>query len=654
MAVTIDGLEIHHVGIAGGDATVIAVNYRVDGTEQPPVRVLIDAGGESFADGPLRLASYVAAHFGTEPFDFAIASHYHADHIAGFQRCGINFVRVVDMGGYAVGNTRFEPVNPLGDLSEDSGVLKQYEYHVGDRIQSSNGARSRLNLPFIQKSNFSPDGATLQGGAGPVEIRLVPGSADVTLTCYCAGGVLANGTNVLRSNVRTRLLRSRQRKEDESDLTAEEKQRLGELTTVELGKVSPNDLSLAFILQWNDFRYWTAGDLSGDLSLTRYANVEEPLVEYLRGTADLANRPITVMKATHHGSNHNNYPASITRTVNFGAPPPRGEDDEAAPVNGVNKEFRAKNGKGLLDELKPETIVVPCNQMKGVPGGEFVTRLQAYCSAAQDQRTLTAAFVNECVYPQPQYAGKQKATREQLEAFMKKLAERTNLTVASGGDEAAMSDDEARPVTNGGDAAKGPRVVVIHVPARARDAPLAEGNQVTHKATHSVVVDNGAPALHDIILNAGESGQQLPELASIVRNRVRPLLRERAEQLIALNNVGTAGLFLAGHFPAVAGAAGGLQPADQAGLATTLQNLFDKAYPNQDAAGNYQPANTSTSPNERTTVYSLIYATPRVSNTPNDTKNVLGQEIFDEFLDPDDRRVYNTAPVKRQKTRHVR
>ncbi|HYR08902.1 MAG TPA: MBL fold metallo-hydrolase [Longimicrobium sp.] len=494
MPVKIESLEIHHIGISGGDATVIVVSYDDAGIMRQ-VKVLIDAGGEQGT--ALRLASYFATYFGGASFDYIIASHYHADHIAGFQRCGVDFKCVIDIGGYAIGNTEVRPVNGIG--RSESEVFAGYEYYVGTKVQESNGTSRRLNLPFLDAdSTLSPR---------PVEIPLVPTSSDITLTCYCAGGVLADGTNVLRRQAELRVLAREKVTAGDLSKRAKEMARLEADVTEELKKANPNDLSLAFLLEWKSqgFRYWTAGDLSGDLRLTRYANLEEPLIAYLRDKLNHLTTPITVMKATHHGSNHNNYPASVKRVPTYkNTSCEEGNDDDDDMEGTGLVEFKAVNRKGLLDELCPETIIIPCNQMKGVPGGEFVERLEAYCKKdvrkpavysevhpgglvgsqtgqprtdvdTHDTCKPLAIFVNECVYP-PQ-STLQKANVEQLKKLAQSLGkERTNLVVDN-------VDDKNMMVSN-----DGPHAVVVFVPALRVDG--SRDQLVFHRPGYSVLINN--------------------------------------------------------------------------------------------------------------------------------------------------------------------
>ena len=260
-------MEIHHIGIQGGDVTAIKIENPND---DETIRILIDAGGEHGEVTFKPVLAYISKFFGAEPFDYVIASHYHADHISGFSKCGISFKRQIDIGGYKLGNTLHTPVNPIDTLTESNTVWQRYTNFMDARWRAAKGkdqTNFRVPLPFVDAGNYK-NGKLDTKSAGPFKLNLVPGK--VTLTCYCAGGVLANGTNALRRNVEQRVLR----KLGWEKPTTKQKQILNEMTDDAMKKISPNDLSLAFILDYKDggksFRYYTSGDLSGDLSLRGY------------------------------------------------------------------------------------------------------------------------------------------------------------------------------------------------------------------------------------------------------------------------------------------------------------------------------------------------------------------------------------------------
>jgi hypothetical protein len=599
-------LEIHHVSMGGGDCTAIVVRWTDDpNNNNAPVqvaRVLVDAGGETADDGHLAIARYLAKEIqGLKdgPWELAIASHYHADHIAGFQRCGIDFLRLVDLGGYALGNETWTGVNPLGNLAEISGPLASYAVQVTKVFEK--GGRSRVELPFMKAENFDSQGK-LASGAGPVVIPIVPG-LPVTLTVYCAGGVLADGTNVLLANVSERVLRKRGIDPLQPTFPgASSEVKIEDEIEAARQKVSPNDSSIAFILQWGDFRYFSAGDLSGDLSLTRYANVEEPLMAYLDALGVLA-KPVDVMKATHHGSNHNNYPPMVYRKANWNLAGAGEADDQGAdPSGGVA--FYSADGKGLLDRLKPETILVPCNQMKCVPGSEYVGRVRAYCSVGQKDRLLTVNFINRCDYPRPSsplYDERQKASWPDF----------NSLRAAVG---ATLLMDDADGITNGP-----PRVAVVHVPPLPSDTVTSDDVTVIRKMSHSLKLDFGVLDNSNASLASRSQGQQLPPLSQDQFKHLAGQLMDRAQEIVAL--AASSPGYVRKRFPALAT----IGTADE--VLGTLTALVNKSYPppsDQDLF--YTPQNKRLSAYERTTVYSLQRNTPDLRDAAASVIGTLGYD----------------------------
>ena len=98
-----------------------------------------------------------------------------------------------------------------------------------------------------------------------------------------------------------------------------------------------NDHSIAWLLEYNGtgnniFRYFTAGDLSGS-DTGGYTDIESKLIPFLQG------KKVNVLKATHHGSEH-------SLTYKF------------------------------LETIKPDFIIVPCNNTHPLPFPQFFNRVQ--------------------------------------------------------------------------------------------------------------------------------------------------------------------------------------------------------------------------------------------------------------------------------------
>lgn len=668
-------LEIHHVGISGGDSTAIVVrdlDKPTDkGWENITFKVLIDAGGEDYDRGMYRLGPYLKRFFGNRSFDYIIASHYHDDHIAGFAQSGITFKKFIDIGGYAAGLDWFNPYNPMGDLSQDSTSVTRYQQYVHNEVIA--GKASRHELPFIKHENYDAAGRLKDACKGPVKIELGAGT-NIWLTCYCASGILADGTNVLRQNIQTRILRLNNKPEDGSGLNTAEQHDLEKFTKTWLQDVSPNDLSIGMILEWGDFRYFSCGDLSGDLSLMRYYNIEEALVRYLRDTIKTLNangKPITVLKATHHGSNHNNYPKEVSRKV--AKTSSKGEDQDTTTSGKNTKPFKSQNGLGFLDELQPTTIIVPANQMKGVPGAEFLQRAGEYCqhrntalklsdtvladlktkpysqvlsaleskrgaqtNTAQHQlvqdeidklkKLATVAFINYCAYPPLSYAKKQKAKKADLTAFLAKTLQ-TNLAEQTSALSNVFKAGSERPVA-----------IVVVVPSRGADTilPKPAGTSEIDKGSHRLIFVSHNTKTHKEELQS-TAIPQLPELTTDLKAAVENAIELRQAEIENLMQLDeekkeTKGIeFVRQQYPSVVESTAGGPHVDP-GRLSWMSDIFGLAYPDSGfdtSSQAYQPSTSGLSFHDRDTIAGLIRNTlgppPRDPDTP--LSNVLGLRL---------------------------
>lgn len=303
MSATLDlTLEIHHMDVTGGDSTAIVIKDRAK-NEQPVMKVLIDTGAEG--GGSDWLITYLQKYFKSCHFDYVIASHYHQDHIKGFNKTDITFSKYIDIGGYNMKGVNFKPKNGVGGV-QGNNTFVAYQGSVRRSVDDPKIKAERVDLPFIwEGSNVNADA---------VKIPLV---GDITLTCYSANGIVADGKN------------------QDNNIAASQKTKWGRA-------FNPNDLCLAFVLEWptEKFIYFTAGDLSGDEEEKHYYNIEESLVDYLVANP-LKDKKVSVFKVSHHGSQHSN----LTTT---------------------------------FDSLAPETIIISCNLIKDVPHQNFLSRLNSY------------------------------------------------------------------------------------------------------------------------------------------------------------------------------------------------------------------------------------------------------------------------------------
>ncbi len=245
-----------------------------------------------------------------------IATHYHDDHIKGLsQENSIRFTNFVDNGGYQDG-TGVEPApNGIGS-GTNSDVFADYQTRIETHLRDHKA--TRIKIPFVNSK--------LDADKKPFRIRL--GHDDIHLVCYSANGILADGQNVLAAQRKTKRM-----------------------------KANPNDLSLAFVLEWGKFRYFTAGDLSGDGGQSSYYDIESSLVAYLAKQNVFPSDAVSVFKASHHGSEHSNQ-------------------------------------LGLLKLVNPSTVVVSVNLDKKVPSPIFLTRLKEHFSTDGISPDANVVFSN--------------------------------------------------------------------------------------------------------------------------------------------------------------------------------------------------------------------------------------------------------------------
>lgn len=328
-------LEIRHLDVVGGDSTLIFI--RDNDSKKILYKLLIDSGAEgsggsvltTYLNGVAELREDVTVN--NEPkrlavLDCIIATHYHLDHIDGFTRfgtAGILFRRYMDNGGYTANNQLLKARHGEGKGVAGTTIFSQYASTVQANRVGAEAARL-LAIPFIAAD------AVLPGAGAPFVVKLGE-TTGITLTCYCANGILASGKDVL-----------------------------GEQKRQKNRAPSPNDLSLAFVLEWDGFRYFTAGDLSGDLTKKSYYDIESALITYLTDTTNgpVKDKGVSVLRVSHHGSEHSNQP-------------------------------------DLFTKLKPQVIIVSCNTKKKVPSPVFLGRLKDYFDDNGQARVL---FVNDLLY----------------------------------------------------------------------------------------------------------------------------------------------------------------------------------------------------------------------------------------------------------------
>jgi beta-lactamase superfamily II metal-dependent hydrolase len=260
-------LEIHHVYVGHGDATIIAVLNET--TSEYVFKLLIDASTDH---GLLNLCEYIQRNLRTSVLDMVIASHYHDDHLRGIAS-GLGTVieagTILDVGGYDL-----TPVEP----------------EIGTAVPNANPPQNVANPPYVPdatglfkaylevvKFSALPDRMppiqrnvqTYPGNFGvPLTLATING-VPVTLKCHAGNGYV-QGTAARNTG-------------GNAD--------------------NPNNYCLAFIIEYGEFRYFTGGDLGG--SGGSYYDHESLLAQYLAANYP-NNGHVCAFKSNHHGSDHSN------------------------------------------------------------------------------------------------------------------------------------------------------------------------------------------------------------------------------------------------------------------------------------------------------------------------------------------------------------
>jgi beta-lactamase superfamily II metal-dependent hydrolase len=278
-------LEIHHININNGDASVIRIVH-ADGSE---TKVLID-GGQMSADQ--RLLPYCNAMFKDASFKYVILTHYHNDHYNGLLALGDGTIRgeyYIDLGGYNMdgfvssGNlSKIQPADNTCPWTDTTGI---FGGTMDDYITAIGKAADNFGLKrYTPMTTTSDKISDLIGVVVPIDTFMIGTKTyPINMRCVALWGFTMSSAGTAVDNWKN--------------------------------GASKNDPCIAFVLECGEFRYFFGGDMGGDPTGS-YIDQETTLAggfQYLYKGAKSYYNPgasydghVCGFKANHHGSAHSN------------------------------------------------------------------------------------------------------------------------------------------------------------------------------------------------------------------------------------------------------------------------------------------------------------------------------------------------------------
>ncbi len=414
-------LEIHHIDVRGGDATLIICNEI--GSTTNVYSVLVDTG--SAYSGWKKLQAYMTNYYPKLVIDLLVISHYHDDHVKGITSGKLfNWLNVKSICDIGWKKDECYPEN-VGIHDEKFKKAPRFVRTYTKTMKAANNL-TKFDLRFIDTTNYEEkideeENITIefkkennQSAYRPTSIELISGSG-YFMDFYSAKGMLFDGTNVI---------------DDQKSIKNID--------------IDANDLSISFVLyhrsnNTTNFSYFSGGDLSGDPSFKEYYNLEGPVLKLITASKNFPNG-FDVIKASHHGSDRNNHIASTTNQTSNPAP-------------------------GFLNTLKPSVIIVPCNRDKNVPGADFIeNRLASYFASNTNAK---AYFLNNTLYDGGK---KRKPFRNAFINLLKTYS--ANINVVESGAKKNKQVDLESEVT---------AIIATHATDKSKITPPYTGTNVTKK-----------------------------------------------------------------------------------------------------------------------------------------------------------------------------
>lgn len=280
-------IEIHQIDIGTGDATFIKINSTT-GLKT----ILIDAGSKGAGADVI---AYLQNELGPTPYiDYVIASHYHEDHIGGFvgskkrAKTGtgtcFNYYGVLadptTVPVFAVLDKGTQNPTSGSDVYEDYETLSVNRRVLAGSIAGGNNVITppphAIPPPLPGANQQLALGGYINLGvdANNVAIRLKCVAADARVYTTVPPNYIDVAATVNRNNP-------------------------GSMR-------NPNNWGLAWVLEYGKFRYFTGGDIGGELT-AQYLDIETPLsstLPLIYNNTPTFKGHVCAFKIDHHGSEH--------------------------------------------------------------------------------------------------------------------------------------------------------------------------------------------------------------------------------------------------------------------------------------------------------------------------------------------------------------
>lgn len=256
-------VEIHHINVGQGDSTLVFIK---DARGEIQRSILIDAGHSASAADVRRYLDAQIAKGNFRPVDVLVLSHWDEDHIGGAPA----LLRFNSKVGSLASVGYFNEPLQIFDVGDDTISDTHYDNYI--KAVNELGLNGYRNVPVPGQVLVSCLGVTIRC-LGRLEIGLYPDVGDFARNEKKAQKF--KYWNVGADVIPPELLND----DDVVNLQAEP------------GASAKNNASIALLLTFGEFTYFSAGDLEGD--------AEVLMVQYARVALG---RHVCAWKMSHHGS----------------------------------------------------------------------------------------------------------------------------------------------------------------------------------------------------------------------------------------------------------------------------------------------------------------------------------------------------------------